>query len=109
MYREPSSPVRSCFELFRLSFLLGLRLPGRDRSLIVLSSLLLFLSRRETCPLFHLLYWASSIVPLALLFFSSPRNTVEESRAAVLSALGHVAPDIQYRILAVRPVYVNAK
>src|ERR1700740_382251 len=70
MFRELSPPGRFSFGLSRLSFLFGLRFPGRDHSLIVPPSLLCSLSPRAACPLFHLLHLASSIVPLAPLFSS---------------------------------------
>src|SRR5579872_7335123 len=50
IFRELSPSGRFSFGLSRLSFLLGLRLPGRVRSPIVPPSLLLFLSLREACP-----------------------------------------------------------
>src|ERR1700680_3385176 len=75
---QPS--YRFLFELLRLSF--GLRLDNQDRSLIVPASLVLFLSRRERCSLFHLLHLASSIVPLAPLFSSAP-NMVGESKTHI--------------------------
>jgi hypothetical protein len=55
IFGELSPPGRFCFGLSQLPFLFDLGLPGQDRSLIVPPSLLLVLSPRETCPLFHLL------------------------------------------------------
>src|SRR5579872_5337879 len=75
---QPS--YRFLFGLSRLSF--GLRLDNRDFSPIVPPSLVLFLSRREICPLLHLFYLASSIVPLAPLF-SLARNMVRESKTDI--------------------------
>lgn len=70
IFRELSPPGRFSFGLSQLPFLFDLGLPGQDRSLIIPPSLLLFLSLRETCPLFHLLGLGFIDCPLSVSIFS---------------------------------------